>query len=141
MTALARDTNVNNKEIGRSINVPLAANAIVFRGSLVSANASGFGVAASDTSGEVVIGIADTGGDNTGGANGDLEVRVRKGVFELQTAGTVVDQADLGRPVYVSDDNTVEKAAGVVNNIVAGVLDSLDAASGNPWVKITDPTV
>lgn len=139
MTALTKDKDVHAKETGRSIDVPLAANAIIFAGAMVSSNATGFGVAASDTTGEVVRGIAEEAADNTGGSDGDLTVRCRLGVFELLTVGTVVDQADMGRPVYVSDDATIEKIAGVTNNIIAGTLDSLDPETGNPWVAIFDP--
>lgn len=136
MTALAKDKNTLTKDASRSINLPVAANGVIFKGGLVSTDATGFAVAASDTANEAVVGIADDTRDNTGGANGDLEVRVRKGTFELETAGTVVDQADAGRPVYVADDQTVEKIAGVTNNIVAGILDSLDVETGKPWVRV-----
>lgn len=138
MTALAKDKNVNSKETTRSIAVQVAAGANIFAGAMVAANSTGFAIPASDTSGIVVMGISEEAADNTSGADGALEIRIRKGTFELLTAGTVVDQADVGRRVFVSDDATVEKAAGVVNNIPAGTLDSFDTDTGNPWVRLPE---
>lgn len=140
MTALAKDTNVNSKRTERSISVKVAAGANIFAGAVVASNSSGFSVPASDSAGLVVQGIAERAADNTTGADGDLSLRLRKGTFELKTAGTVVDQADISRTVFVSDDATVEKAAGVVNNIPAGVLDSFDVETGRPWVTLFDET-
>jgi hypothetical protein len=140
MAALIKDRNTLAKHRGRSINVPVAASTQIFAGAMVSSNATGFAVPASDTAGEVVLGIAEEQVDNSAGADADLEIRVRKGTFELNTLGTVVNQADVGRTVFVSDDNNVEKTAGVVNNIPAGTLDSLDVESGLPWVTIFDET-
>ncbi len=141
MAALTKDKNVNSKETGRSIAVQVAASTQIFAGAMVSANATGFAIPAADTAGTVVMGIAEEAGDNSSGADGDIEIRIRKGTFELLTLGTVVDQADVGRAVFVSDDQNVEKTGGVANNIKAGLLDSLDTETGNPWVRIFDETL
>ena len=140
MAALTKDRNTLNKELGRAISVPLLANAIVFAGGMAARDATGFVVPASDTAGLKVIGWFDEGGDNTGGADGDLEVIVRKGVAGFNNdGGTVVDQADLGNEVFVSDDQTVEKIAGVANNIRAGTLDRLE--DGQAFIKFDEHAV
>lgn len=141
MAALAKDRNTKMTETGRLTNHPVAANAVIYKGALVSSNATGFAVPSTDTASEIVLGIAQFAVDNTGGANGDEDVTVQKGVAELENGGTVVDQADAGRPVYALDDQTVSKAAGVTNNIVVGTLEKFDPDSGKPLVKLTDPTV
>lgn len=141
MAALTKDRNTKNKELGRSISVPLAAGAQVFAGGMVARQAAdGFGVAAGDVAGHKVVGVADEGVDNTGGADGDLEVIVRKGVFGFNNVGTVVDQIDLGNEVFVSTDNEVEKVGGVVNNIRAGTLDRIEA-DGQVFVKMDEHAV
>lgn len=139
MAALTKDRNTKNKELGRSILVPMAAAAKVFAGGMVSRNATGFAVAASDTAAEKVVGVADEQIDNTAGADGDLSVIVRKGVFEFTTLGTAVDQADMGNEVFVSDDNNIEKVGGVVNNIRAGTLDAIDGTEF--YIKIDEHAV
>ncbi len=140
MAALTKDRNTLNKELGRAISVPLAANAIVFAGGMVSRKAAdGFCIPGADTAATKVVGVADEGGDNTGGADGDVEIIVRKGVFGFDTSGTVVDQLDLGNEVFVADDQTVEKVAGVVNNIRAGTLDRLEG--GQAFIKIDEHAV
>lgn len=141
MAALTKDRNTLNKELGRAISVPLAANAIVFAGGMVSRKAAdGFCIAGADTAATKVVGVADEGGDNTGGADGDVEVLVRKGVFGFANdGGTPVDQIDLGNEVFISDDQTVEKVAGVVNNIRAGTLDRLE--DGQAFIKMDEHAV
>ena len=88
------------------------------------------------------MGVADEGVDNSTGAAADLEIRVRKGTFEFPTTGAnPILQADVGRVVFVLDDNNVVKIAGVTNNIKAGTLDSVDVESGLFWVTMFDETV
>ncbi len=141
MAALAKDRNTKNKELGRSNSVPLAAGAQVFAGGMVARQAAdGFCVAAGDVVGHKVVGVADVGVDNTAGADGDLEVIVRKGVFGFDTVGTVVDQLDLGNEVFVSSDHEIEKVAGVVNNIRAGTLDRIEA-DGQVFIKMDEHAV
>lgn len=138
--ALTKDKDRESKAIGRSLNVPVAAATQIFAGAIVVSNAAGFAAPASDTASEVVLGIADEGVNNTGAA-GALEVRVRKGTFEFSTAGTVVDQADVGRAVYAADDDLIEKVAGVVNNNLLGFLDSIDVETGLFWVRIREERI
>ncbi len=142
MTALTKDRNTRFKFTGRTSDMKVAASQNIFAGSMVSRNATGFLIPAADTAATTVLGVADHAGDNSTGADGDVHIRVKRGpVAEFATVGTVVDQADVGLAVFVSDDQTVEKTAGVVNNIVAGVLESIDPETGQAWVKLRDPTV
>lgn len=141
MAALLKDRNTKMTDPGRLNTGPVLAATQIFKGALVAATAAGFVVPASDTAGIVVLGIAQFGVDNLLGGSGDLDCTFQKGTAELGTLGTVVDQADFGRPVFVSDDNNVEKTGGVANNIIAGILEKLDPDTGNPLVRIFDPTV
>ena len=140
MTALLKDRDTRMQEQQRTFDVPVFADAIIFAGALVSSNATGFAVPASDTAGERLLGRAEHAVDATGLASGAASVQCRKGVAEMENGGTVVDQVDQGRPVFILDDQTVSKVAGVANNVIAGVLDSFDAKTGKPWIKLHDPT-
>ncbi len=139
MAALTKDRNTLNKELGRSILVPVAATTQIFAGAMVARNATGFAVPAADTAGLKVVGVADEGVDNDPGADGDLSIIVRKGVFGFTTLGTVIDQADMGNEVFVSDDNNLEKTGGVSNNIRAGTLDAIEGSQF--YIKIDEHAV
>jgi hypothetical protein len=138
MAALTKDRDSEAKYRGRSINVKLAAATTIFAGAGVAVNAAGFALPASDTAGLRTIGVAEEKGDNAAGAAGDVEIRVRKGVFEFNQGATPVAQAQVGRAVMWADDNSVTTAAVAVNDIIAGTLDSLDKETGLPWVSILD---
>jgi hypothetical protein len=142
MTALAKDRNTRFKHHGRTLTLKLEANAVIYAGAIVAANADGRAVPASDTAALKVMGIADHAADNSGGADDAISVRVTKDcVAELETSGgSAVTQADTGLPVYILDDQTVVKAAGATNDVIAGTLDQLDEETGKPWVKIFDPS-
>jgi hypothetical protein len=142
MTALTKDKNTLAKKRGRSINMSMAGSTEIFAGSIVCSDASGDAVPGSDTASIVTMGIADEGVDNSGGSAGELEIRVRKGTFELESSGgSVLTAADVGRVVYVLDDQTVVKVAGVSNGVKAGMLDSIDVESGKFWVTMFDELV
>jgi len=137
MAALTQDRSTPFKVLGRVASVAVAASETIYKGAMVSVNATGYLVSATDAAGETCIGVADEAGDNSAGSNGDIEIRVRRGcVAGFTTLGTVVDQADMGLAVYVSDDNNLEKIAGVTNNLVAGTLESIDGSTF--YVKMYD---
>jgi len=140
MAALTQDKDTPNQQLGRVVTIPIAAATKIFKGAMVSVNAAGFAIVGADVASSIVMGVADEQVDNTGAA-GALSINVRKGVFGFTTLGTVVDQADVGGPVYISDDNNIEKIAGVTNNIICGVLDHVDADGVTFWVKMRDPTL
>lgn len=115
----------------------LAANAKIYVGALIAKNAAGYVVAASDTAGLKVIGIATEAADNTGGADGALSVHYLTGVeAELDNAGGAIVQASKHALCTVSDDHSVTTAAVTVNDVVAGRVRSFDAAS--VWVYVDE---
>lgn len=91
---------------GVEIEHPVAATALIYAGSLVAINASGYAVPAADTAGLVLAGLAMARADNSAGQNGDINVVVRtKAVARLK--GSSLAQSQVGRIVYVVDDETV----------------------------------
>jgi hypothetical protein len=129
MTALATDTQ---RQFGHhTVQVrplPVAADTVIWVGSLTATNASGLAVPAADTAGLIVHGICRTGCDNRGGAAGTLGsdpdsmtaaqfVRVDcQGEWELVVTGAVPKPGQLA---FAVDDNTVSAAA-TTNNIPVG---------------------
>ncbi len=138
MAALTKDRNTPNKELGRSISLRMLANAHIFGGSQVCLGATGFAIPAADVAtGTKVIGVADEEVDNTGGADGDARVLVRKGVFGFVNDGNVV-QADIGADAMVEDDQTVTNAATATNDKIAGTIDDIDDTDDLVYIKIHD---
>lgn len=105
MTALTASVAREEKE-SKLLSLPVAANAIIFRGALVKINAAGYVEPCATESGAVFAGTAREGVDATGAASGDYSVLVEeRNSFYVAAAGIVA--ADLGKLVYASDDNTV----------------------------------
>ena len=136
MVALAAARNTPRK-IGADRVVPLAANAKVFLGGMVQIAASSFGVAGSATAANVTIGVALTSADNTGGANGAQSVNVRRGIFRManSAAGDLIARTEIGKTVYVVDDQTVAKTDNAGARPAAGRCFDVDAQG--VWVEFS----
>lgn len=137
MAALTQDRKSLTRWIGRSLSLPVAANAIPFQMGLVSESATGFAKPSSMTANERVMGWSDAKVDNTGGADGAVRVPVRTGVILLDNdAVNPVVQADVGRFCFVKDDHTVQAAIGVGAGVavIAGKVEDLDARG--VWVFV-----
>jgi len=136
MTALAADRNTRNKHTGRSISLLVAASTTIYKGAIVCVNTTGYAVAGAKTAGYKVVGVAEEQVDNSAGSDGDLSVRVRKGVFAFKNDTDAVAQSHIGRPCYVVDDQTVaDEAEG--SSVVAGLVEGIDA-NDEIWVSVID---
>jgi hypothetical protein len=130
----ARNTPAAQGDI-RSI--PLAAGAKVYAGGMVQiASASALGVAAVATATNVTVGRAEATVDNTGGAASALSVKVRRGVFRFanSAAGDLIARTEIGKAVYVVDDQTVAKTNNAGARPQAGICFDVDAQG--VWVEI-----
>ena len=133
MTALAKDRATPYRE-GVEVEYPVAASVKIYAGSLVCADANGFATPAADTSGLRFAGVALEQVDNSAGADGAKNVRVRRhGVFEFDAAS--ITQAMVGDPMYAVDDHTFDDAAGPTNDIKVGVLVKYGSATKG-WIDI-----
>ena len=84
--------------------VPVSAAAHIFKGALVEWGSTGH--ARPLVGGGLLAGIAYEEMDNSGGSDGDVTGRIyTQGDFGLALAGAA--QADVGRPVYATDDATL----------------------------------
>lgn len=92
----------------------------IFEGALVAINAAGYAVNAGDDANAVVVGVADESKDNSAGAAGDEYIKVRRtGVFSF-VAGFSAAQADVNTLCYASDNQTVNLAANLTNDVLVG---------------------
>lgn len=133
--ALSKDRNTPRAD-GDIREFSVLADAVIFAGALVAITAAGFATPGAVATTLKAVGRAEENVDNTGGANGDVTVRVRKGVFRFNNsaAGDAITAADVGANCYIVDDETVAKTNGANTRSVAGVIDQVDA--DGVWVKI-----
>lgn len=126
--ALTQDRNTPHKD-GELILVLVAANAVIFAGAQVVANATGYGAPGSVATTLTYLGRAEEKVDNTGGADGAKTVMVRRGkAFKFKNYGAdPVTQASLGKACYIVDDETVAATNGGNTRSASGKVVGLDA--------------
>lgn len=108
MPALTTDTT-RVFELGVTNEFPVAANTIIYEGAAVGDNGSGY--ARGLVAGDAFRGFADRHADNVNGGDGEKNIRVRKkGSILLDVAGLTL--ADVGKPVFATNDNTFSLASG-----------------------------
>lgn len=129
------ERNTPHKD-GQLVPLKMEESTKIEAGKMVSVNAAGYAVEASDTAATIVMGVADETVDNSSGADGDKSVNVvRKKAFKMKNSATAaVTQASVGSNVYVEDDETVALASGPTNDIVAGQC--LGVEADGVWVYI-----
>lgn len=120
MTVITTAVQREKRGVGRVFHFPMAAVKIV-KGEIVMANAAGFATNGVDTASLIVLGVAIETVDNSGGAAGDLKIRVDADC-EFKFAATSITQAMLGTTMYCVDNNTVDDAAGPSNDVAVGKL-------------------
>jgi predicted RecA/RadA family phage recombinase len=122
------------EQSGTVISVPLAASTTLYAGTLACVNTSGYAITAANTAGLIVAGVVDSTAVNSGSA-GDASVRIKRGVFKFANSGTnAVDQDDVGRAVYVEDNQTVGDAGS--GTVYAGICVKLD--TDGVWVDVRE---
>ncbi|MEI2742725.1 MAG: hypothetical protein V9G63_16300 [Candidatus Competibacter sp.] len=133
MAALTADRNTLYKD-GEELPFPVAANAVIYAGALVVANAAGYAAPGSAAAGLIALGRAEEYIGNNPGADGAKVIRVRrkKAFLYANSVTDAVVQADTGKPCYIQDDQTVCHTA--TGKSVAGTVVGLEAAG--VWVHI-----
>ncbi|EPR07667.1 hypothetical protein [Ruminiclostridium papyrosolvens] len=99
---------------GQSIVLPVAAGAVIFDGSLVVLNATGYAEAATKAEGLTAAGRAEEYVDNRNGVDGDLTVKVKRGAFVWDntiTEANKVKPEHVLKDCYIEDDCTVTALA------------------------------
>ena len=95
-------------EGGRFLVLPVAAGVKIYEGSLVVIGADGYAKAAAKGTSLTAAGRAERFADNTGGADGDITVKVARGVFvwdnDCTVTATSTGSSKAGKVIAVSDD-------------------------------------
>ncbi len=102
--ALTASRNVENYVDQALRTLRVAASSKIFRGALIGLNSTGF--ARGLVAGDSFQGIAYEEKDNSAGAAGALTVRVLT-IADIEHAVSGAAQADVGRPVFASADDTL----------------------------------
>ena len=105
------------------------ADGTIYCGGLVAVNSSGKAVAASDSAGLQVVGRAEHN------ALSGEKISVCSGCFAYD--GSSFTKADIGKMVYVSDDQTVAKSS--TNKVIAGAV--FDVDSNGVWINVGLPAI
>jgi len=110
--------------------IPIAADTKLYGGIMICTDADGNAVAGSDTAGLRFAGVSKEMVDNTGGAAGDKMIVVEQPIIAPMDAAAIT-QADVGKPVFISDDHTV--ALSTTNSICCGIIREVELAT-KVWV-------
>lgn len=128
MTALTEARTDSMEQVGHNHRYPVAANAVIYQGAQVAINGTGYLVPVTTATGLAAVGIATESKDNTGGADGALSCKTKRGVFRMDnsTAGDEITRSDIGSACYGVDDRTVAKTDGGGTRSAVGVVDDLN---------------
>lgn len=134
MAALTAGRNTP-EALGDKRRIPLPANGKIIQGGMVQITAAGYAASASATAANVTIGRAEETVDNTGGANGAVSIDVKRGIFRFanSAAGDLITRTEIGKTVYVVDDQTVAKTNNAGARPAAGICFDVDAQG--VWVE------
>jgi hypothetical protein len=114
---------------------PVAAAVKCYAGALAVINAAGYAQPGSVATTHKAVGMFDETVDNTAGANGAVNVKVKRGCFRFanSAAADQITLAEVGSDCYIVDDQTVAKTNGGATRSVAGKVRDVDA--NGVWVE------
>lgn len=139
MAALTQDRNTP-RALGDVWRGGVAASVVIFAGAIVMRNAAGYLTKGQTATGLVGVGRAEE--RVTGGANaGDVALNYRPGIFRFanSAAGDLITIADIGKPCYAVDDQTVAKTNATNTRSIAGFVVAVDAQG--VWVEFDEARV
>ena len=133
--ALTADRNTVSRT-GDVVNLPVAADEIIYKGALVALSATGYVMAGYTASTLIAIGRAEEYVDATGLADGVKTVTVSKGIFGFANSAATdnVTRANIGGLCYIVDDATVMKTAS--GKSAAGKVFDYDSVNNVVWVDM-----
>jgi len=121
MTALAQDKSLEYTD-GVELDFEVYQSETIYGGSFVCVRADGYAVPGDDASGLIFMGIAKEQVDNSSGSSGDKSVVLRRRGLVKAILDTAISIANVGDNVFLVDDQTVDLAANVDNNIFCGII-------------------
>jgi hypothetical protein len=134
MTPLAANSYRKSKPAQGPTAHPVKGSTHLYKNGLVcSSAAAGLAIPGADVAGLVFLGIAQEEVNNTG-ADSAVNVKLlTEGSFKFAKSGTIV-RADIGRKLYIVDDDTVGLYATPTHKVPCGTLEAIDGSE--VWVKI-----
>ena len=133
MTALVADRDTHRRKASAPTSI-LAGVDILYKGAMAILNSSGHAVAGADTANSRFGGVVDKQVDNSAGTAGGTSVLVyTDGEHKFVASGLVA--ADLGKEVYITDDQTVQLALPGTGNVGCGRIAEFVSAT-EVWVDI-----
>lgn len=126
------------------LEVPLQTGVTLYPGAMVGLDSSGYGIAGSTSALRIVGVYLDGTTVTTTGSAGATTVRVRQGAFKLANSSSTdaITIADVGRPCYLVDDQTVARTSSRGARPFAGIVAQVE--TDGVYVEITgqsaDPT-
>jgi hypothetical protein len=134
MTALTKDRNTPVRD-GDIVVHPVLAATTIYGGSLVALDASSWAKPGAVATTLKAAGRAEGLADNSAGANGAINVHVRRGTFKFANYGSdAIARSHIGGTAYIVDDQTVAATNGSSTRSAAGKI--IDLESDGVWVEI-----
>ncbi|MCK6521842.1 hypothetical protein L6R49_10425 [Myxococcota bacterium] len=132
--AAATEDRATEARDGKYMAAPITAGGVLLLGVMVVWASDGYAANGTDTSGVVFAGVVRKEGDNTSGADGDVTGEVHTdGVFKFNHSGLLI--TDVGKTLYLVDNQTVGLADDTTNAIEVGTLEQW-VSSSEVWVRI-----
>lgn len=107
----------------------VAASTVIYQGSIVALNASGYAVPGSVSTSLTAVGVAQFTADNSAGVDGAINIGVQQCVAQFGNASSITI-ASLGALCYIASDSTVSTSAS--GKSIAGTVYAVDA--NGVWV-------
>jgi hypothetical protein len=126
--ALTADRATDRRE-GDLVTLGVAAGKKVYAGSIVAVDGGGYATPGATATTLKYLGRAEEQADNSSGADGDVSVSVRRGIFKWanSAAADQIADSDIGATCYIVDDQTVAKTNGTATRSAAGKVFNVDA--------------
>lgn len=137
--ALAADRNTPEKALipnVAALEYPCAAATTFYAGGLGCLNAAGYATKGAVATTLIAVGRIELPVDNSAGAAGDKNVKMKPGIFRFSNsaAADAIARAEIGDDCYIVDDATVAKTDGTGTRSKAGRIVDVDA--DGVWVAV-----
>ena len=131
------ENRVTRSREGKTFDFAVAANKHIYAGSLVNLSVAGYAEPATNEALITFLGVALAEVNNNPGLAGAKKVRVSLVGTHLFNKSAAI-QADVGKNMYVVDDQTVGLAAAVDHDLKVGRCIGIEDSS-HVWVAIDNP--
>jgi hypothetical protein len=137
MTALTTSRNTKAR-MGDLRTDLVAASVKIYAGAIVMRNAAGYLTKGATATGCFGVGRAEDTADNSAGVAGAISADYRTGIFAFANSGggDQIAQADIGKPCFIVDDQTVAKTNGTGTRSPAGIVEGIEG--GSVWVRMDE---